>query len=197
MASFWNFITDFGDTAVTLPLAGLTIAFLFLSGWRRAALLFALTLAGCGIAIGLTKLFLQSCGQPLLHVAVTNPSGHAAMSTAVYGSLAILYTAREAAERRWLPWIGAGLLLGAIALSRVILDTHSPIEVALGLAIGLAALALFRRGLADEPAVPFEGFWFAITAAVLIAIMHGTRWPVEDIVRSIAHLIRNSVPSCH
>ncbi len=196
MPGLWNFITDFGDTAVTLPLAGLTIAFLFFSGWRRAALLIALTLAGCGLAIGLAMLALQSCGQPLLHVAVTNPSGHAAISTAVYGSLAILYTAREATERRWLPWIGAGVLLGAIAFSRVVLDTHSPIEVALGLAIGLAALALFRRGLASGPAVPFEGFWFAITAAVLIAVMHGTRWPVEDVVRSIVHLIRNSVASC-
>ncbi len=196
MSSFWNFITDFGDTAVTLPLAGLTIAFLYVSGWRRAALLFALTLAGCGLAIGLLKLALQSCGQTLLHVAVTNPSGHAAISTAVYGSLAILYTAREPGERRWLLWIGAGAALAAIALSRVVLDIHSPMEVALGLAIGLAALALFRRALASGPAVPFEGFWFAIIAAVLIAVMHGTRWPVEDVVRSIVHLIRNSVAGC-
>ena len=83
MQNFWNFVTDFGDTAVTLPLAALTIAFLLMSGWPRAAILFALTIAGCGVGIGLAKLALESCGRPLLRTDITNPSGHAAISTAV------------------------------------------------------------------------------------------------------------------
>lgn len=196
MLRFWNFVTDFGDTAVTLPLAALAIAFLVASGSRRAAVLFALTLAGCGAGIAIAKLLLQSCGRPLLHVAAANPSGHAAISTAVYGSLAILFTARESPERRWLPLLGAGLLLAAIALSRIMLDTHSPVEVLLGLGIGLLGLALFQRALSTTPAVEIRGYWFAVAAAVLIAAMHGARWPIEDIVRAIVHLIRQSVPSC-
>ena len=101
MQTFWNFVTDFGDSAVTLPLAALTVAFLFFSRWRRATIAFAITLASCGIAIGLVKLALQSCGRPLLHTEITNPSGHAAMSTAVYGSLALLLNCSVSAERRW------------------------------------------------------------------------------------------------
>ncbi len=196
MPGFWNFVTDFGDTAVTLPLAALTLAFLLLSGWQRAALSLAIALAACGIAIGLTKLALESCGTPLLHTEITNPSGHAAVSTTVYGSLAMLFAGNIAAERRWIPIATAALLLIAIALSRVILDAHSMIEVALGLAIGLGALVLFYRALAAGPTVAIHGLWLALGAVAVIALMHGARWPIEDVVRVIVHLIRHSVPAC-
>ena len=196
MQAFWNFVTDFGDSAVTLPLAALTVAFLFFSRWPRAAIAFAITLAGCGIAIGLVKLALESCGRPLLHTEITNPSGHAAMSTAVYGSLALLFGCNVSAERRWLLAAGATTLLGGIAVSRVVLDNHSAAEVAVGFLIGLAALAFFYRVLKAEPAMAFRGRWLAFAAVILIAVMHGSRWPIEDVVRSIVHLIRHSVPSC-
>jgi membrane-associated phospholipid phosphatase len=196
LQTFWNFVTDFGDSAVTLPLAALTVAFLFFSRWRRAAIGFAITLASCGIAIGLVKLALQSCGRPLLHTEITNPSGHAAMSTAVYGSLALLFNCSVSAERRWVLAGGAVALIGGIAVSRVVLDSHSLAEVAVGFLIGLAALFFFYRMLKAEPAMTFRSQWLAFTAVILIATMHGSRWPIEDIVRSIVHLIRHSVPSC-
>ena len=193
---FWNFVTDFGDTAVTLPLAALMLAFLLVSGWRRAALSLAIALAACGVAIALTKLALESCGQPLLHTEITNPSGHAAVSATVYGSLAVLFADTTPASRRWIPIAGAGLLLAAIALSRIVLDAHSLIEVVLGLAIGLAALGLFYRYLSTEPAVAIRSLWLALGALAVIALMHGARWPIEDMIRAIVHLIRHNVPSC-
>ncbi len=196
MQTFWNFVTDFGDSAVTLPLAALTLAFLFFSGWSRAGIAFAITLAGCGIAIGLVKLALESCGRSLLHTEITNPSGHAAMSTAVYGSLALLFGGSVPAERRWLLAAGAATLIGGIAVSRVVLDNHSLAEVAAGLLIGAAALAFFYRVLKAQPAMAFGGQWLAFAAVILTAAMHGARWPIEDVVRSIVHLIRHSVPRC-
>lgn len=196
LQDFWNFITDFGDTAVTLPLAALTVAFLMISGWPRAALLFALALAGCGIGIGLVKLALESCGRPLLHTDITNPSGHAAISTAVYGSLAVLFAGTVPAKRRWIPGVGAITLIGGIAVSRIALDSHSLAEVAVGFSIGLAALALFYRTMTARPAMAFRSQWLAIAAIIVIAVMHGSRWPIEDVVRSIVHLIRHSVPRC-
>src|SRR5450432_2952759 len=167
LSSFWNFVTDFGDTAVTLPLAALTIVFLFFSGWRRAAFAFALALLACAIAIGLAKLALESCGHPLLHTDISNPSGHAAVSTTVYGSLAVLFAGNVAAGRRWIPLAGAAILLAGIALSRVVLDAHSLVEVALGLAIGLGGLALFYRQLAAGPAIAIHGLWLALAGVVV------------------------------
>jgi membrane-associated phospholipid phosphatase len=196
LQTFWIFVTDFGDTAVTLPLAALTVIFLLISGWPRAAAVFALSLVGCGIAIGLVKLALESCGRPLLHTDITNPSGHAALSTAVYGSLAVLFGCSVSPERRWIPAVGAAILIGAIAVSRVVLDNHSVAEVAIGFLIGLAALALFYRAMTAGPAIALRGAWLAIAAVVLIATMHGSRWPIEEVVRDLVHLIRHSVPRC-
>ena len=88
-----------------------------------------------------------------------------------------------------------GLLVG-IALSRVELDAHSLVEVALGLVIGLVGLGLFYRQLAAEPAIAIHGLWLALAGVVVIGVMHGVRWPMEDAVRTIVHLIRHSVASC-
>jgi len=196
LQTFWNFVTDFGDTAVTLPLAAVTVVFLLISRWSRAALFFALSLAGCGLAIGLVKLTLESCGRPLLHTDITNPSGHAAVSTAVYGALATLFARNASIERRWIPAAGGAILLTGITASRIVLDTHSPAEVVIGLLIGLAALAAFYRALTMSALVKFQSRWLAIAALVVVATMHGTRWPIEEVVRDIARLIRHTVPSC-
>ncbi len=192
----WNFVTDFGDTAVTLPLAAATIAFLFFSRWPQAALTFALSLAGCGVAIALVKLALQSCGRPLFHVDVANPSGHAAMSALVYGALAILFSRNIPERYRWLPILAAAVLVGAIALSRVLLDSHSPVEVVIGLSIGVLGTAAFWYFLPARPAGAFHGLWLAAIALIVVGAMHGSRWPIEAVIRSIVDFIRHSVPSC-
>jgi membrane-associated phospholipid phosphatase len=193
---FWNFVTDFGDAAVTLPLAALCIAFLLVSKWYRAALALTLALAACIIAIGLAKIALRSCGQPLLHTDMTSPSGHAALSTTVYGAIALLFGARWPSARRWILLAGAAALVGAIALSRIVLGNHSPVEVAIGLAIGSAALLLFGRLLGAAPALAIHVRWLALLAILVIAGMHGGRWPIEEVARSLALLVRHSVSRC-
>ncbi|HXZ45828.1 MAG TPA: phosphatase PAP2 family protein [Pseudolabrys sp.] len=196
LQTVWNFITDFGDTAVTLPLAALMMVFLLASGWSRTALAFALALAGCGIAIGLVKLALESCGKSILHTDITNPSGHAALSTMVYGSLAAVFGCGVSSERRWILFGGFATLVAAIAVSRVVLDNHSLAEVIVGFSIGLTALVLFYRALRADQIAMTRGHWLALAAVVLIALMHGSHLPIEDVVRSIVRLIRHRVPRC-
>ena len=80
------------------------------------------------------------------------PSGHAASAMAVYGFLAILLLRSPAG--RGFGWAAAsamGLLIAAIALSRLVLGVHYASDVlggllAGGLALSLAALALRKRG---------------------------------------------------
>jgi membrane-associated phospholipid phosphatase len=196
LEAIWNFVTDFGDTAVTLPLAALAFAFLLFSRQSRAAWLLAFTLAACGIGIALAKLALQSCAQPLLQTDVINPSGHAAVSTAVYGALAMLFAYSPSSERRWVPAACASFLIGGIAVSRVVLDDHSMAEVIVGLIIGLAALTFFCGALAARPGIILRRGWLTLGVAGVIAVMHGSRWPIEEIVHSIVRLIRHSVSGC-
>ena len=90
LLNFWLFVTDLGDSAVTLPLGALALLYLLLSRWPRAAVALAISLAAGGTAIAALKLALQSCGERLLQTTMIDPSGHVAMSTMIYGALAFL-----------------------------------------------------------------------------------------------------------
>jgi membrane-associated phospholipid phosphatase len=196
LSSFWVFVTDLGDSAVTLPLAALVILHLLLSHWPRAAAALAVSLAAEGTAIASLKLALQSCGERLLHTTVIDPSGHVATSTMIYGVLALLLGGALSAAWRWAVHAAFTLLTAAIAVSRLVLHAHNPGEVLVGLAVGLGALALFHR-LRGAPAPGgLRAGRLALSALLLTAAMHGTRWPIEDEIRSMVALIRGSVPQC-
>ena len=196
MQNLWTFVTDFGDSAVTLPLGALTVIFLLASGWRRGAFAFLLAIGSAGLAIGLLKLLLVSCGRPLVGASLTDPSGHVAMSTATYGSLALALG--RSLPIRLRPWLvaAAALLVAGIAVSRVLLLAHSPAEVAVGLVVGILSTLLFRAALGSGEAPPLRLAWFALGATSVAAAMHGTRWPIEQWIKAIAHLIRGRWPGC-
>jgi hypothetical protein len=62
LLSIWNFITDLGDTAVTVPLAALMLFFLVVAKEWRLALAWAVAILGCAGAIGGLKLILDARG---------------------------------------------------------------------------------------------------------------------------------------
>jgi len=193
---FWQFVTDLGDSAVTLPLAALMLLFLLLSNWQRAAAALAVSLVAGGLAIALLKLALQSCGYHLLQTTLINPSGHVAMSTMVYGALAILLGGAHFGWRRAAVHGVFALLIGGIALSRLTLHVHNPGEVLAGLAVGVGALVLYRQLRGAIPPVPLKVSRLALSALLLMSLMHGARWPIEDEIRSLVALIRAGVPGC-
>jgi membrane-associated phospholipid phosphatase len=193
---FWTSVTDLGDSAVTLPLAAASFVFLAVSGWRRGALLFALTVMGCGAVIGLSKLLLESCGERIIDGGAVNPSGHVAMSTVVYGSLAVLLGCSAPPLWRWSLLALAGLLAATIGASRVALGAHTPVEVASGFGIGLFAVIAFDRLLRAGPIKLLRPGWLAAAALVIILAMHGSRWPIENAIHSLVALLRHHVPQC-
>jgi membrane-associated phospholipid phosphatase len=76
------------------------------------------------------------------------PSGHALVSLAVYGSIALLLARRiSSPPRRLLVLGGAGLLVLAIGFSRLYLGVHFLSDVLAGFAAGAAWLALLYVAL--------------------------------------------------
>jgi membrane-associated phospholipid phosphatase len=65
------------------------------------------------------------------------PSGHAIGSTVVYGGLALVSDVGTRRRR----WIGAGLLVGLVSLSRVVVGVHYLVDVLVGILVGIAFLA--------------------------------------------------------
>ena len=196
LQSFWQFVTDLGDSAVTLPLAAFTLLYLSLSHWQRAAAALAVSLAAGGSAIALLKLALQSCGYHLLQTTLINPSGHVAMSAMIYGALAIILGGGLSGWWRWAVHGVFILLIAAIALSRLMLHAHNQGEVLAGLLVGLGALVIFHR--LQGPALPggLRVSRLALVALLLVGTMHGTRWPIEEQIRNMVALIQAGVPQC-
>ena len=150
-------ITWLGSIVVLLPLA-IVVALRAAPrlGWGAATLAPAALLATTALA-QLGKLFFERA-RPDLYPALTAmpadasfPSAHAAQAAAV--ALALLLQSRLDGRRRALLAAVLGLLVGAVALSRVYLQVHFPSDVIAGLLLaagvvtGLRTLPFWRGAI--------------------------------------------------
>jgi membrane-associated phospholipid phosphatase len=180
-------ITDLGDSAVTLPMAAVTIAILLLGGRGRMALWWGGSIVASAAVIAVLKLLLTAAA-PHYHslAGLTSPSGHAGMSAVVYGGLALLIGPSLTRVWRVLARIGVLALIMAIALSRIVLHEHSIAETAVGLGVGFAALGGLRAGLGRALVEPVPVLVLCAAALAAVGVMHGTRWHTEPIIRALA-----------
>jgi membrane-associated phospholipid phosphatase len=187
-------LTDFGDAMVVLPVAAATLFWLARIGGWRTALLWCAALAACGGGTALLKVYFSACASPV--AALNSPSGHASMSTLVYGGLALIIGAEASPWQRFAAGaLGIAVVLG-IALSRVLLGAHSTIEVVVGCVIGGAALALFAKTYLDaKPAVREIGP-FVVVVAILMLALHGHAAHLEPLWRAIVAYLHNNVGLC-
>ncbi len=142
--------SDLGDP-VLLLLAALAMFFYL---WidddrRRMAGPWALSM---GLCIGLvfsSKLLLHLFGRTELSpFRMFSPSGHVAIATTFYGNLGFLLARGRSRQFSAILFAGTSLLIALLAASRMVLRLHSLPEIAIALAIGLAALGPFRAALA-------------------------------------------------
>ena len=196
MPTIWNFVTDFGDSAVTVPLSLLTLIFLLAAGQRRLAVGWALAIGGCAVAIAALKPVFGACGAQLTLAHIISPSGHTAMSTSIYGSLALLISAPLPPRRRLAVDAGTLIAIVAIAVSRLALHDHTPPEIVIGFLVGTAAVAVFHAVLRREEVPMLPLGWLLLCGGALIAVMHGTRWMIEPTVHRLAWDFRLDLPWC-
>jgi len=175
-----TFITNFGDIAVTLPIAAMILVWLLRSPESRPlAGAWALAVVVCGGAIGLLKVYFSACSTSI----VDSPSGHVGMSTLVYGGLALMVAAHW--RRTGVPAAAAGVgIIAAIAVSRVMLGAHDTAEVLVGLAVGAAALGIFAKALIrDLPTVPAKPILASVV--LIVVLLHGQQVQAEQLIRTI------------
>ncbi|CCG42677.1 phosphatase PAP2 family protein [Magnetospirillum molischianum] len=194
--AIWRVITDFGDSAVTLSLAVTVAICLAIGGEARAAVRLLLPIALCGAVAGGLKLLFGSCGGAIAGWVQASPSGHVAMSGAVYGTLALLLARPLPLSARWLTAGAAATLVGLIAVSRVIVQAHSVAEVLAGLALGFLAVALYAVLNRDTPPLHLHVRWLLGGCAVVLLSTHGLILPAEVYLRAIAEVIRTAIPGC-
>lgn len=173
-------ITELGDAAVTLPLAVSVLLFLFLRRlWRD--LLYWLGALGYGfVAVMIIKLMLKIPRPASLYYGAdlySFPSGHATLSTVIYGLFAV-YTASSMGSRwRWVVYASAVLLISAIAFSRLYLGAHWVADVTAGLALGTAGVALIS--IARERHQPTTRHSYGLIELALCVLVSAAGWHIS------------------
>lgn len=194
-------VTDFGDSAVISFGTFSACAILAMTGERAAALRLSLTIALAASVIALAKIYFLACGDSLswaLHIV--SPSGHAALTTAFCGGLALYVSARRSQPQQLIVWSGAALAAFSISASRVALGYHSRSEIAIGMMVGCISVYLLNRFVA----VPYEPDSrvgkhraYVIATVVIVGLLaHGHRFPAEDIIRNVARHVHEIAPFC-
>ena len=86
----WNAISDFGDAAVTLPLA-VGCAIWIASSDRRLAAYWLIFLAAGVALVGTTKILYAGCGIQINEIGFRVVSGHTMLSSAVWTTCIALF----------------------------------------------------------------------------------------------------------
>jgi membrane-associated phospholipid phosphatase len=179
-----NFLTDFADQAVVLPVAATVFLGLLALGWRRGALAWAAGVGGVLGAMLLLKLIVFACGWRMGWSGLSSPSGHTAAAAVVYGGLLGLL-----APPGWGGAVVAGLAGGGVALlfgmTRLALQVHTVPDVIVGAVVGVAGAILLRR-LAGERPRRIVSPWLALAALTAMFLFHGHRLEAETRIRWLA-----------
>src|SRR5277367_5076264 len=179
MADHMLYLTDFADQAVVLPLIVIVALMLAVLGWRRGALawLGAIGVSFAGVLV--LKLVCITCGPALGLTGLRSPSGHTAAAAVIAGGIAVAL-----GQGRWRVAAIAGLAALLIGATRVALGLHTPMEVALGGALGVLSMLGFAA-LADKPPPLRLRFLFAAIVGVAF-LLHGQHLNAETRIRSAA-----------
>lgn len=176
-------VTGVGDLAVLLPLSIAIVVWLLWARRKREALRWLIAVLFAAGGTGLLKIFFLSCPPAGdLH----SPSGHTAFSTLIYGTLALLVASHVRGWRQWAAAAAGAGLVGAVAITRLLLGVHTVAEVLLGLMMGLAGLALFRGHPLERfgGRAPLKPLLFA--AVLLVAILDGHQLRAEEVLHAIS-----------
>ena len=183
MRTFIQVITDFGDLAILLPIAGVLTIWAMVVGRTGVFRGWLAALALCIGGTAILKIYFFAC-PPLsdLH----NPSGHTSLSTLVYGTLTLAVASATKDHRRLLVAIAGTAFIVVIGLSRIILQDHTTTEVVCGSLLGISALSLF--GISYLRNMPAKRYLAPlITVSVLFMILlNGQELRAEELLHRIA-----------
>jgi membrane-associated phospholipid phosphatase len=186
-------LTDFGDTAVVLPLSVVISLWLLRHHSHRVLVPWIIALGLCIAVTALLKTYLYAC--PIASDLVS-PSGHTSLSTLTYGAMTLVIAAEE---RRILQTsvlgVGAGFIF-SIAGSRVWLNAHSALEVGIGILIGIVPLALFARYYLRWRNEGTPLLMLVLPAVVVITVFLGQEVRIELVLHAISHHLRLADFAC-
>jgi membrane-associated phospholipid phosphatase len=184
-----NYLTDFADQAVILPMVFAVAIVLAAQGWRNGALTWLVVVAGTFAATLAFKLVFLSCSPVFGPLDIHSPSGHVAAAAVVTGGLGAMLT-----HRRTTILPAAVLAATVIGISRLVLGDHTLPEVLFGALIGLTGAAALLRFAGPPPKLRLTPLVLIIL--VVATVFHGLHMPAEAAIRHTALRLTAFIPAC-
>jgi membrane-associated phospholipid phosphatase len=196
IVQFWALIADLGDSGLLGVMSFAAFLCLYLQGAKRAAIAVILAYVLTVALISVQKLFFALC-VGAYSGEIHSPSGHTALSVAVYSMIVSVWTL-NAAQRMRIFALGAALLLStSIAISRVRLGAHTITEVEIGYCTGVLVVWInyfwFLKG-AELPQISTRYLLLSVLFALLVA--YGLHTPSESVLQRIAEYLREHYSLC-
>ncbi|MBB6366992.1 membrane-associated phospholipid phosphatase [Xanthomonas sacchari] len=179
----WSAISNFGDAAMTLPLALVCAVWLAQGsgGWRAAGTWLGLVATAAAL-VGATKILYAGCGVELRALQFRVISGHTMLAASVWPMACILCL--RARPRPRLAVAGGLAIASVIAIARVYARAHSLSEVAVGVVVGAATTACYLRWH-GAPQLPARLRVYAILSVGLVAVlMYGRHAPIQHAIQA-------------
>jgi membrane-associated phospholipid phosphatase len=195
-SSLLNTVTDVADTAVMVPVALAISLQMYVTGFRRIALIVLLSLFLAAGAIGTLKVVIGGCDVIRTHVGMRSPSGHAALSAAVLLPTSALIASHFESWKRYLPLLAAALTIALITASRVLLGHHSGVEAVVGLIVGVSIGAPISWYILRLQPKALQVLPILVLVLIVTLSLIGTRAPSESFVHVLAGFVHRNVPFC-
>jgi hypothetical protein len=114
----------------------------------------------------------------------------------VYGGLAVVLAAKGNKWQRVAVLCAGVALVAAIAVTRVVINSHTILETVIGIAIGGLALALFGAGYFPRAGSTAALRPLILAVAILMVVLHGQQLHAEELVRAIGDYLRTDGLAC-
>ena len=186
-----QFITDYADQALILPLVLIAAVGLGLGGWLRAAAAWLIVVSATFGFVGATKILLFVACPCSMFPTLMSPSGHTAAATLIYGGGAGLLLRRDA-NRVWFAMACALPIAALFAVTRIALHLHSVPDVLAGASMGLAGALMLVIAAGPKPA-NFRPIFLVASMVAPIVGLHGLHLSMEPWLQAIGKVLWNTV----
>lgn len=180
-------VTELGDSFV---LYGFTLLLSLWLIWRRdwrMALHWVITVAAVALLTWSLKLHTAVERPPLLDTSLMSyafPSGHASLSVAVFGFLAVAFARELRSNWHWVPYSTTVFLVVSIGFSRLYLGAHWLSDILAGWSLGLVWVATMGIAYRHHPAPALSTRTLAPVALLILfslASFHSARSLEQDL----------------
>ncbi len=176
MDAFMVAVTMLGDAWVYVPLGVVVFAWLLHKRDQPAAVHWLAALGFGAVLSRVLKVALHTPRPSELYNGAFSfafPSTHATMAAVTYGFLAVLLARELPVAARRLVYVSAGLIIVLIGASRVYLGAHWLSDVAGGLTLGLAWIALLGIAYRRHAAPPLPAGQFLLVLGIALPLLGG------------------------